>query len=633
MALLPEVKAAYPFVVPFGLSVAQPKGPEPGLLPVTDASMHEMVGVLVEGRLPDPKRADEVVVNQNMRDRYGLDIGATLTYVQPKPDDSVPPAFVPPHPQAVTQRLRVVGISHSPDNELDSLPSTGFLAKYRDSIVGPVNEFVDLRRGAADLARFQAGVERVVGHPVNVPSGAELFGIKKVHAVSDVERNGLLLFALAVLIGAGALVGQALVRSVTAGAAELPVWRAMGADRRIVVRALVLPAAVTAAVGTLTAVVVAIALSPRFPIALTRKFDLDVGFHADWVVLGLGALVLLVAVLGAAWATAEIRIRRREREQRRTSTTARLATAAGLPPSLLIGSRLAVEPGQGRHAVPVRSALVGAVVGVLGVVGCLTFRAGLSDTVADPSRSGIVWDSFVAGDGAVAPADRAKVVGNEAVGAALEARWARAVRINGRSTPTFGTRVLKGHMHVLVLSGRAPARDDEIAFAPTTLDNLGLHVGDDVRLGPGAGRRMHIVGRVLVPATSHTDYDESAVVTMAALRRALRGTRRRTSPRTGWWCASGPGRTRAPRSDSSARSPTRPGTTRVPRRCRRRSSASGACARCRSHSRCSSHCSRSRPSRTRSSRPSAGAVTTSRCCARSGSLGATRASRSRGRRH
>ncbi len=523
VARLPEVKAAYPFVVPFGLQTAKPKGLEPGLVPASRASGPEMVGVIVAGRLPDPNRADEIVVNENVRDRYDLDIGSMITLVQPRPTAAlgIPPGFMPPEPRAIRQRLRVVGISHSPDNELDSMPSSGFYASYRTSLVGPVNQFIDLRHGMADLRRFQTDVQKIVGHPVNVPSGAELFGTKKISEVSDVEQGGLLLFALTVLLGAGALVGQALVRAVTAGASELPVWRAMGADRRVAVPGLVLPASVTAVVGAVTAIAVAIVLSPRFPIALTRNFDLDIGIHADWAVLAGGAVGLMIAVLAAAWATAEIRVRRHERVRTRTSATTRLATAAGLPPSLLIGSRLAVEPGQGRRAVPVRSALVGAIVGVLGVVGCLTFRAGLADAAHDPSRSGIVWDAFVAGDGAVAPADAAKIVHDRSVAGVLDAQWARAVQVNGRPTPTFGTQVLKGGLQPLVLAGHAPRGVHEIAFAPTTMTNLGVHIGDVVRVGSGRAQPMRVVGRALLPATSHTDYDESGWVTRAALRRAI----------------------------------------------------------------------------------------------------------------
>ena len=73
-------------------------------------------------------------------------------------------------------------------------------------------------------------------------------------------------------------------------------------------------------------------------------------------------------------------------------------------PALMIGARLAGEPGHGRRAVPVRSALVGAVAGIIGVVGCFTFRAGIEDAVTQPRRSGVVWNFGLGAGGGLLPA-------------------------------------------------------------------------------------------------------------------------------------------------------------------------------------------------------------------------------------
>jgi hypothetical protein len=523
VASLPEVKVVYPFFLGFMTSIERPKGAESGLIPQTAQTMTQGARPLVDGRRPDPRRADEIVVNEVMRDKYGLDIGKTLVYAQELPSDlsQLPPGVLPNDPRSFRQRMRVVGIMKATTPSEDQVPSFGFYRKYRDNLVGLTNQFVDLKRGERDFTKFQQGVQRVIGRPINVERASTLFGVAKVMEVGDVEQRGLLLFAVAVLIGAGALVGQALVRAVSAGAADLPTWRAMGADRGVVVRALVLPTLLTAATGGVTAVVLAIALSPRFPIALTRRYELDIGIHADWLVLGLGALLLVVAVLATAWVTAEIRIRRREVDRPRPSFAARLAGSANLSPSLLIGSQLAVEPGRGRRAVPVRSALVGAIVGVLGVVGCLTFRAGLSDAVDDPSRSGIVWDMAVAADGQIPPKDIARINDRANVAASTDALWARAVRIDGVPTPTWGVRPLKGTMRMIVLEGRMPRTTGEIALAPATMEKLDVGLGDDVAVGQGRGRPTRVVGRVLVPASSHTDYDESGLMTRAGLLRAM----------------------------------------------------------------------------------------------------------------
>ena len=212
----------------------------------------------------------------------------------------------------------------------------------------------------------------------------------------------------------------------TAGAGDLPTWRAIGADRRIAVRALVLPALVTAVTGAITAIGVAIALSERFPISHARRYDLDIGYHADWFVLGVAAAAVVAAVTATAITSALWTVAGRRRADRSPSTIGKWVAQVGLPPALAIGSRLAVEPGRGRRAVPVRSALVGAVVGVLGVVGCFTFRAGLADAAASPQRSGILWNFVVAsGEGAVPAKDLTTITHDHDVQSVLHAIWYR----------------------------------------------------------------------------------------------------------------------------------------------------------------------------------------------------------------
>ena len=381
--------------------------------------------------------------------------------------------------------------------------------------------FLRLRHGEATFDRFRRDVQRIMGHPVNVERASSFLGISKTQGVMDVERDGLLLFALAVVLGGGVLVGQALVRAVGANGADLETWRAMGADRPLAVRGMALPAVLTSGVAAVVTVALTIALSPRFPIGLGRRYELDLGIHTDWLVIGAALLFLTAAILGTAAGAAWWRVTRGEPRATTTSAAARWAATAGLPPAMLIGSRLAVEPGRGRRAVPVRSALVGAIVGVLGVVACFTFRAGIDDAAATPKRSGIVWSYEVAAG--PAPLDartRARLTQDHAVGASTRALWARAVPIAGVPVSTFGIQDLGGSMQFVVLSGRAPRTESEIAFAPTTMQELGLQVGDAVRVGTPS-RRVRVVGEALLPSSSHTGYDQGGWLTLGGLRASL----------------------------------------------------------------------------------------------------------------
>jgi predicted lysophospholipase L1 biosynthesis ABC-type transport system permease subunit len=282
-----------------------------------------------------------------------------------------------------------------------------------------------------------------------------------------------------------------------------------------------LPAIVTAVVGAVVTAVVAILLSARFPIGVARRYSLELGFHADWAVIGLAMAALAVATMAVAVLTGWVVVSRRARASGRPSAFVRWTSRLDSP-VLLIGSRLAVEPGRGRRAVPVRSAMLGAVVGVLGVVACFTFRSGLQDATSKPERAGVVWDAEVAsGEGAVPAATAAKIVGDRDVAAVIDAGWHRAVPVNGTPVPLFGLRRIKGDLPLVVLNGRRPTSDDEVVFAPTTMKELGVSLGDRVRVGKV--RSARVVGEVLLPATSHTDYDQSGLMTDAGVTRAMGG--------------------------------------------------------------------------------------------------------------
>ncbi len=114
----------------------------------------------------------------------------------------------------------------------------------------------------------------------------------------------------------------------------------------------------------------------------------DPGVHADWVVLAFGIIAVAVVVLVLAFVAARSRhpavsLDLESPGRRRTSTVPELAARAGLAPTVTNGLRMALEPGQGRTAVPVRSAFLGAVFGVLGVTAVLVFGSSLNQLVVD----------------------------------------------------------------------------------------------------------------------------------------------------------------------------------------------------------------------------------------------------------
>ena len=114
---------------------SSPSGVEAPLLPTTRAGARAMAGVLVAGRLPDPRESDEIVVNESLarsaglRDRVDDDRRASRSRRRLVPRSRR--ASSPTGDVNFRARLRVVGIAKSIDNETDWVPSSGFFAQVR----------------------------------------------------------------------------------------------------------------------------------------------------------------------------------------------------------------------------------------------------------------------------------------------------------------------------------------------------------------------------------------------------------------------------------------------------------------------------------------------------------------------
>ena len=77
---------------------------------------------------------------------------------------------------------------------------------------------------------------------------------------------------------------------------------------------------------------------------------------------------------------------------------ARTAATLGLPPPAVEGVRFAVDPGSGRSAVPVRSAMLGAALAMIVTVATVTFGASLDTLVSHPALYGWNWTYVLSWD-------------------------------------------------------------------------------------------------------------------------------------------------------------------------------------------------------------------------------------------
>jgi hypothetical protein len=170
----------------------------------------------------------------------------------------------------------------------------------------------------------------------------------------------------------------------------------------------------------------------------------------------------------------------------------------------VVGGRLALEPGRGRTAVPTRSTLFGAVVGVIAVAGAATFGTNLVRLVETPRLYGQTWQASVDVDfDHIARHDASAFLRSQLGVAGWTFGNHDDATIDGRATPAIV--VTHGHgppTFPTLLEGRAPRNEHELVLGTTTLARLHRHVGDTVRVrlqAEPSARRLRVVGRAVFP--------------------------------------------------------------------------------------------------------------------------------------
>lgn len=503
---LPEVEDAGEFA----LAPVAAVDPEMGTLAPNDDRLYRTLNrpLLSAGRLPDPSREDEVVINDLAADRFGLDVGDRVTLAYSTDFEDWEGA-----PSGPTLEATVVGIGLSNMEfmypaEPGFAPSAALLHNHPEIPRAP--QLVVRLRPGTDVASFRRRVAEVMGIP-DIPVRDQSEDTKRITNGTGLERSALLLFAAAVALAGVVLVGQALARTVYGLAEPARSLRALGFTRRGLVAGLVLPFGVTAATGTVAAAAVAVALSPRFPVGLAGKVEPDPGAHVDWLVLGPGAaLVALASLAGAAVAALRATSWRPGRDPAVTRLSAlRILRRVGPLPAV-IGAGLALERGRGDKALPVRPALVSAAAAVVGVVGAFGLVEGIDDALARPERSGQFWDAgFLPDEEHPVPAVVETVAGDDRVAEVARIREAE-VEAAGHGVPVYALEVFKGNPAFTLLGGRPPAGADEMTLGPATARALDRGIGDTVRIGGDEGRDARVVGIGLTPQTPHFSFDQGA---------------------------------------------------------------------------------------------------------------------------
>ena len=528
---MPQVAALTGFVVGGGALEGLP-GAEHSLgFPPADAELFDTVErpVVLAGRLPDPHRADEVVTSASFERVSGRGVGDTVTIRLYSPEQLADLTQSEDAPEGRRVDATIVGVirspwfAESPDMGPGVQPSPGLFEQYPDEVLDPsvgyVNAMVRLHGGEAAVESFTADLAALTGRR-DIDIWNQHDAGDHVREVVGFQSNSLLAFALAAVLAALVLIGQAIARSAAGAAVDLETMRAMGMTGRQSRIASALGPTLAATVGVVVGAAAAVVASRWFPIGSAAPYEPAPGVDVDMLVLGLGLVVVPILVGAGAMAAAAVAMRPFRRPARR-SVIASAAARVGAPPSVAIGWQFAFERGRGRESVPVRLAFTGAIVGVLGTIAALTFSDGVQGAVDDLDRFGQTYEleafiglngedfgpadevmtSFVA-DPEVESVNDSRVVPVEAEGQAFEVF---SLDHEGRRDP-----------EVVLTDGRAPDSDAEIALAPRTAQAAGASVGDTIEVrGDGPPRSMLVSGLAFVPTGPHNDYASGAWVTGA----------------------------------------------------------------------------------------------------------------------
>ena len=512
----PQVEAAVPLYFTVALSeeseydIGIVSSPDPALLREVDRPR------LIEGRLPAIDAPDEVIINEFLQRGMAVDVGDTISLPTFSAEQLAEQRFGE-ELAGPTLDVTVVGVGRLPDDLADDENSIMLASPaFHEAVAGRAGQFGP---SFELLVAPGADVEAIVDGAL---SGFDLDEAPQIDTLSllhdrvrdgtRVLATGLTLFGICAALAGLVASSQALNRRLASLAVDQPVLAAMGFARGERRAGIVLMAVPIVLVGVMAGIATAIVGSRWMPVGLARRAEPAPGIDVDWSILAPGAaatvVLLTLAALISAWRLTTTHSSTAPADSAaplRQSFGAAVARRAGWSPAAVLGISLALEPGRGRTAVPVRPALVGAVAGIAGVVAALTFGSSLNHLVSTPAAYGWNWslspDLFEGDADALAERDEIRDVGLALF---------RQTNIEGRQVDGIALQPVKGSPSFTVLAGRMPASRDEVALGPKTMDAFDVSVGDDVTVATndGSSREVAVVGKVLFPVFDDNAFND-----------------------------------------------------------------------------------------------------------------------------
>ena len=478
--------------------------------------------VIVAGRTPDPAAPDEVVVSERMAER-GMPIGTetpvTMLTLENVADFAV--GFTAAGPQA---RIRVVGVARMPswgEALPDVVAGPGFAAAYAGSGIGhgayvrldgtPGAEERFSEAFAAASAASPTGVADYLAPTLALPRSTPDAGVQ---AAERALLVGIALFAVVVGLGAVQVLGLGLLRTAAAARPARSVESALGMTAGQSLRARAVAAVPAAALAGILGAATVVAAGTLEPLGSQARFEPTPGFRPQWLLAALGGasltvLFLLVTVVATALAWRSVGV-----EAPGPNRVGAFAEALRRWPAVLLGSRLA---GSGaRRGLPPAVTVLAAAAAVASIVATVTVGASLDRLVGSPARWAGGADAVVVD---AREPDVAALAADDRVAALTLTETSHTRLPDGGSLGVAGIEVRKGTPPLELVSGRPPARPDEIAVNPRLAVERGLAEGDRLELLDAAGvvRPMTVVGSVVVPREDYGALGQDLLATPAGL--------------------------------------------------------------------------------------------------------------------
>jgi hypothetical protein len=516
---LPQVRSLETYVSPNGAPVTKSGTFRdlPILQAQTEGSLNGLYFnqdkvTIIAGRMANPARADEVVVDQLAVQTSGVRLGEVIHYgfftnAQLQTGNPTTPAYK-------VINLHIVGVGVWNDevvqDDIDRIPKILMTPALTRQVVGCCITYawsgIKLRGGASQVAAVEREYLRLL--PAGDPYYFHVSSVIESEAEQAVKPESIALGVFGAIAALTALIvsGLAVSRQLQLASEDRDVMRSLGASATTTVADGLIGIMMAVVVGGLVAAGIAIVLSP-ITFGPLRAIEPSPGISADWAAIGFGFLALVAILWGVAFAIAVIGAPHRAgRRWLRTNARVRLprimSGVATLPASAATGIRFAIQSGRGRSAVPVRSVIAGVTLAVAVVAASLTFGSSLRTLISQPRLFGWNWNYFMqsnAGYGDIPQASLSRLLNKDHDVAAWTGIYFDSLLFNGRAVPVIGGRPGTSVAPPL-LRGHSVDAANQVVFGPSTMSLLHTRVGGTVRVtGGGETEILHVVGEAVMP--------------------------------------------------------------------------------------------------------------------------------------